>query len=172
MNFTEEDILGARILIVDDYEANVMLLAQMLEQAGHTFVMTTVDAQEVCDLHRRHHYDLLLLDLRMPSLDGFEVMERLKAVDTAQAPAVIVITGLPDDKVKALRAGARDAVGKPFHLAELRMRIRNVIETRLIRRELEQRNALLDRALQESSASLTECEARCRELIRRPPGGE
>ena len=68
------DILGARILIVDDQEANVQLLEGVLGEAGYTCVTSTMDPQQVCALHRENHYDLILLDLQMPGMDGFAVM--------------------------------------------------------------------------------------------------
>ena len=75
------DILNARILIVDDQEANVRLLERMLRGAGYTSVASTMDPREVCELHRKNRYDLILLDLQMPGMDGFQVMEGLKEIE-------------------------------------------------------------------------------------------
>jgi len=71
---TEADILAARILLVDDQESNIILLEELLREAGYTGVTSTMDPQQVCALHRLHAYDLILLDLQMPVMDGFEVM--------------------------------------------------------------------------------------------------
>ena len=94
------------ILIVDDQEANVAVLEQMLHGAGYTSVASTRDPHAVCALHRQHHYDLILLDLQMPGLDGFQVMEELKKIETGGYLPVLVITAQPDLKVRALKAGA------------------------------------------------------------------
>jgi uncharacterized protein (DUF1501 family) len=75
------DILNASILIVDDQESNVSLLEQLLSEAGYACVAATMNPHEVCALHRKNRYDLILLDLQMPGMDGFEVMEGLKALD-------------------------------------------------------------------------------------------
>jgi CheY-like chemotaxis protein len=78
MMISESEILDASILIVDDQEANILLLEQLLSEAGYTCVASTMNPQEVCALHRKNRYDLILLDLQMPGMDGFQVMEGLK----------------------------------------------------------------------------------------------
>ena len=65
------DMLKARILIVDDQKANVSLLEQMLHDAGYVSIVSTMDPRKVCELHRKNRYDLILLDLQMPGMDGF-----------------------------------------------------------------------------------------------------
>ena len=122
------EILNASILVVDDQEANVQLLMQLLEETGYTRVTSTMQPTEVCSLHRTYHYDLILLDLQMPGMDGFEVMEGLKAkLDDDYLP-IIVITAQPGHKLRALHAGARDFVSKPFDLIEVASRIHNMLE--------------------------------------------
>src|SRR3977135_671249 len=118
----EADILSARILVVDDKEANVQLIAGMLRVAGYTCVQSTTDPTKVCDLHRANRYGLILLDLQMPGMDGFEVMEGLKAIEVDGYLPVLVITAQPGHKLRALEAGAKDFVSKPFDLAELSAR--------------------------------------------------
>jgi CheY-like chemotaxis protein len=76
------DILNARILVVDDQEANVRLLEGMLRIAGYASIESTMDPREVCELHRKNRYSLILLDLQMPGMDGFQVMEGLKEIET------------------------------------------------------------------------------------------
>ena len=129
------DILAAKILVVDDLEANVLLLERMLHAAGYTRVESTTDPRTVSELHGRNHYDLILLDLQMPGMDGFQVMEHLKAVEPDSYLPVIVITAQPDHKLRALRAGAKDFVSKPFDLGEVLMRVRNMLEVRLLHSE-------------------------------------
>jgi PAS domain S-box-containing protein len=164
MILAPSDILNASILIVDDQEANVTLLEQMLREANYARVASTMNPHEVCALHRKHHYDLILLDLQMPGMDGFEVMEALKTNDRDGYLPVLVITAQPGHKLRALQAGARDFVSKPFDLVEVRTRIRNMLEVRLLYRKLENYSKELEQAVQERTAELRESEARYRSL--------
>jgi adenylate cyclase len=132
------DILRAKILVVDDQEANVLLLERMLSGAGYLSVTSTRDPRAVCELHRKNRYDLILLDLQMPVMDGFEVMEGLGEIESGGYLPVLVVTAQPDHKLRALRAGAKDFVSKPFDLAEVLMRVHNMLEVRLYARALEQ----------------------------------
>jgi signal transduction histidine kinase len=134
---SESDILKADILIVDDQHANVSLLEEMLRSGGYVSVSSTENPHEVCELHRQHHYSLILLDLLMPGLDGFQVMEGLKEIETEGYLPVLAQTAQPSHKLRALRAGAKDFVSKPFDLAELLMRVHNMLEVRLLNREAE-----------------------------------
>jgi PAS domain S-box-containing protein len=136
---TPADILNASILIVDDQNANVSLLEQMLRGAGYVSVTSTKDPYEVCDLHRKNHYSLILLDLQMPGLDGFKVMEGLKAIEKDGYLPVLVQTAQPAHKLRALKAGAKDFVSKPFDLAEVLVRVHNMLEVRLLHLESEKR---------------------------------
>ena len=161
---TESDLLNASILIVDDQEVNVSLLEQLLHEAGYTRVASTMDPREVCALHRTNRYDLILLDLQMPGMQGFEVMEGLKANDADAYLPVLVITAQPGHKVRALQAGAKDFVSKPFDLVELKTRIRNMLEVRLLYKKLENYNNMLEQTVRERTAELRESEARYRSL--------
>jgi len=132
------EIFKAGLLIVDDQEANVLLLERTLSGAGYVSVASTRDPRAVCELHRKNRYDLILLDLQMPLMDGFEVMEGLKKIEKDGYLPVLVITAQPDHKLRALRAGAKDFVSKPFDLAEVLTRVHNMLEVRLYARALEQ----------------------------------
>jgi PAS domain S-box-containing protein len=158
------DILKARILIVDDQEANVALLEGLLGEAGYVNVDSTMNASEVCGLHRQRAYDLILLDLQMPGMDGFEVMAGLKTNDADPYLPVLVVTAQPGHKLRALQAGAKDFVSKPFDLIEIKTRIRNMLEVRLLYRRLEEHAATLERTVRERTAELRESEARYRSL--------
>ena len=158
------DMLGASILIVDDQASNVTLLEQMLSEAGYTCVASTMNPQEVCALHRKNGYDLILLDLQMPWMDGFQVMEGLKTNDADSYLPVIVLTAQPGHKLRALQAGARDFISKPFDLVEVKTRIRNMLEVRLLYKKLENFNKVLERTVEERTAELRESEARYRSL--------
>ncbi|MBS1218824.1 MAG: putative sensor protein, partial [Proteobacteria bacterium] len=92
---TAAEILNANILIVDDQQANVLLLEEILRETGYTRVSSTMDPHAVTALHRQNRYDLILLDLQMPGMDGFQVMESLKAIETEGYIPVLVITAQP-----------------------------------------------------------------------------
>ena len=158
------EILNASILIVDDQEANVMLLRQLLDTAGYTRVTSTMNPQEVCALHRDNGYDLILLDLLMPGMDGFQVMEALKAGDAQGYLPILVITAQPAHKLRALQAGAKDFVSKPFDLVEVKTRIHNMLEVRLLYKKLENYNKELEQTVQERTLALRQSEARYRSL--------
>ena len=160
----KQEILNARILIVDDQEANVRLLEELLCEAGYTGVTSTMNPQEVCSLHRKHSYDLILLDLQMPGMDGFQVIEALKTSDADDYLPVLVITAQPGHKLRALQAGAKDFVSKPFDLVEVKTRIYNMLEVRLLYRKLNDYNKLLEQTVRERTAELRESEARYRSL--------
>ena len=154
------EILNASVLIVDDQEANVDLLEQVLRNAGYTRITSTMDPRQVCALHAEHRYDLILLDLQMPDMDGFEVMEGLKAIETDGYLPVLVITAQPGHKLRALQAGAKDFVSKPFELVEVQTRIHNMLEVRLLYQKLNDYNQLLERTVQQRTAQLCASEAR------------
>jgi PAS domain S-box-containing protein len=161
---TESEILAARILIVDDQESNVSLLEQLLSEAGYTSVASTMNPREVFALHRKNRYDLILLDLQMPGMDGFEVMAGLKTNDADGYLPVLVITAQPGHKLRALQAGAKDFISKPFDLIEVKTRIHNMLEVRLLYKKLEDYNKVLEQTVQERTAELRESEARYRSL--------
>ncbi len=154
------EILNASILIVDDQEANVMLLEQVLRNAGYTRITSTMDPQAVRALHQQHRYDLILLDLQMPEMDGFEVMEGLRDLEAGSYLPVLVITAQPGHKLRALQAGAKDFVSKPFDLVEVKTRIHNMLEVRLLYQKLGQYSKSLEQMVEERTAELRESEAR------------
>jgi len=164
MMVTAPDIFNASILIVDDQESNVALLEQLLSDTGYTRVASTMKPQEVCALHRRNRYDLILLDLQMPVMDGFQVMEGLKTNDDDGYLPVIVLTAQPGHKLRALLAGAKDFISKPFDLIEVRTRIHNMLEVRLLYKMLEDYSKTLEQTVRERTAELRESEARFRSL--------
>ena len=147
------DILNARILVVDDQEANVRLLEGMLRIAGYASIESTMDPREVCELHRKNRYSLILLDLQMPGMDGFQVMEGLKEIEEDGYLPVLVITAQPAHKLRALEAGAKDFVSKPFDLAELLARVHNILEVRLLHLETKNYSKVLEETVRELEAS-------------------
>ena len=125
------EILNAKILIVDDAAANVLLMERLLAMAGYTSVHATSDPNEVCILHRKNLYDLIVLDLVMPGLDGFQVMEALKLIEPGTYLPVLVLSAQPGHKQRALEAGARQFLGKPFQFAEFAALVNHMLDQRL-----------------------------------------
>lgn len=161
---SQHDILQAKILIVDDQKANVDLLEQLLSEAGYSYVSSTMKPEEVCALHRKHAYDLILLDLQMPEMDGFQVMESLKTNEVDSYLPVIVLTAQPGHKLQALQCGAKDFISKPLDLVEVKTRIHNMLEVRLLYKKLENYSKALEETVLERTAELRESEARFRSL--------
>lgn len=126
------NILSAKILIVDNQESNVLLLERMLGNEGYSCIAISMEPREVCELHRKNRYDLILLDLRMPGMDGFEVMKGLREIELENDLPVLVVTAQPDQKERAMQAGAKDFVDKPFNRVEVLTRVRNLLEIRLL----------------------------------------
>jgi signal transduction histidine kinase len=149
-------MLKARILIVDDQKANVSLLEQMLNDAGYVSIASTMDPREVCELHRKNRYDLILLDLQMPGMDGFQVMVGLKTIESDGYLPVLVITALPGHKLRALKAGARDFISKPFDLGEVLIRVYNMLEVRLLHLEIKRLYNQVEERVEQRTAELEE----------------
>jgi PAS domain S-box-containing protein len=164
MMINEQEILNASILIVDDMQSNVHLLGELLRDVGYTCIASTTDPYSVSELHRKNRYDLILLDLQMPGMDGFQVMEALKEIETDGYLPVLVITAQPDHKLRALAAGAKDFVAKPFDLIEVQTRIHNMLEVRLLYKKLENYNRVLEQTVLERTSELSESETRFRRL--------
>ncbi|MDO8774617.1 MAG: response regulator [Burkholderiaceae bacterium] len=161
---SSSDIFHGKILIVDDQVANVQLLEQLLSATGYTCVSSTMKPQEVCELHLKHDFDLILLDLKMPIMDGFQVMQELQANLLSRFPSIIVLTAEPGHKLRALQAGAKDFVSKPFDLVEVKTRIYNLLEMRLLYKQLESYSKVLEQTVLERTRELIESEARFRGL--------
>lgn len=131
-----DDIHNGKILIVDDEKADVELLEGALRDAGYTAITATLDPHRACELHSGNRYDLILLDIQMPGLDGFQVMAGLKKITADDFPPVLVITANPSHKLLALQAGAKDFISKPLKLVEVLTRVHNMLEVRLLQKEV------------------------------------
>ena len=138
------EIFHGKVLIVDDQKVNVLLLEQLLRGAGYVSVTSTMDPGEVCQLHRKNLYDLILLDLMMPGTDGFQVMEGLKEIEIEGYLPVLAVTAHPAHKLRALQWGAKDFISKPFDLAEVLMRVRNMLEVRLLHEAARNQGKMLE----------------------------
>lgn len=125
------DVFAARILIVDDQESNLRLLEYALRRAGYVGITSTADPVAVCALHRLNRYHVILLDVKMPRMNGFEVMAALKNGNDAGEVAILILTADPGQMVQALEAGAAGFLTKPFILVEVVERVRILAEKAL-----------------------------------------
>lgn len=155
----DQSIKSARILIVDDNPTNVLLLQRMLEAEGYANVEGITDSRQTRELHEANPFDLILLDIRMPHLDGYGVMAELKATcgKGCYLP-VMVLTAQTDQetKIQALEAGAMDFLHKPFDRVEALTRIRNMIHARLLHKQVQGQNAILEEKVRERTHELEE----------------
>ena len=149
---------NARILIVDDEKAYVQLLQRFLESAGYRDVRTTTNAHEVLELYQSFQPDLILLDLRMPEMDGIQVMKQIEPHTAQVYLPILVLTGdiTEEAKRRSLSGGAKDFLNKPFDLTEVRLRIENLLETRFLHLELRKQNELLEERVRERTSELEE----------------
>jgi putative two-component system response regulator len=147
---------SARILIVDDNPMNVTLLRSLLERDGYADVTGVTDPREVAPLYRNADFDLILLDIRMPHLSGFDVMAELRKVDPDSYLPILVLTAQSDRKtlIRALELGAKDFVEKPFDPAEVMNRIANMLEVRMLYNERRRQNEILEAKVRERTAEL------------------
>ncbi|MEA2572397.1 MAG: hypothetical protein QOI24_4398 [Acidobacteriota bacterium] len=128
------DGLSARILVVDDQQTNVRLLEYALRRAGYTAVTSTLDPQCVVALHLQNHYDLIILDLQMPRMNGFEVMNALREADADDRTAILVMSADPSQMLLAIEGGAASFLSKPFVLTEVLLRVKVMLETTVPRK--------------------------------------
>jgi PAS domain S-box-containing protein len=150
------EILAARILVVDDRDTDRRLVLGMLEGSGFSRVSSSGDPRGVAALHRANRYDLIILDLLMPGMDGFQVMESLKELEPHGYLPVLAVTADPDLMSRALEAGARDHVNKPLRRDELVSRVRNLVQVSMLVREKHEHADRLQRSLEESTERLWE----------------
>ena len=173
MSPIREESKTGRILIVDDNPANVQLLEMMLYIAGYTNVRSTTDPTEVKGLHQKWSFDVILLDIKMPELDGFGVMEQLAEIDAEDYLPVLVITAQQEQetRLKALEWGAKDFVTKPFDKSEVLHRIANMMEVRALYNERKRQAEILEAKVRERTRELNdrnmELEETRLEIIRR-----
>jgi len=158
--------LSAKILVVDDQEMNVRLLEKILQHAGYTNITTTSDSRDVEKLYLENDYDLVLLDIRMPYLDGFEVMEQLNDIEKESYVPVLILTAQNDQETRlhALQLGAKDFLTKPFDQTEVLLRINNLLEVRLLHQQQRDLNKVLDQRVKERTHELNDTRL---EVIRR-----
>src|SRR3984957_18074293 len=164
---TAAEITQGRILVVDDTESHVILLRKVLKSAGYLTVATTTNPEEAVDLYKEFQPDLIVLDLHMRPIDGFQILDQLKKIEPEDSyvPA-LMMTALndPDVLVRALERGARDFLNKPFERVEALTRIRNMLEVRLLHRRVRDQNRILEETVTARTREIKETRL---EVIRR-----
>ena len=169
---TEATLKEARILIVDDEVAATCLMTNFLNRIGYSNLESINDSTLAFEMIETFMPDLILLDLAMPNINGFQVLGELRANRRSedQIP-VLVLTGLPtaENKRRALAAGATDLLVKPFDPSEVSMRIRNLLQARFLRLEIEEQNHLLEERVRERTgqleSALTDLQAAQRQVV-------
>lgn len=161
----EKTVKEAKILIVDDQPANVTLIEKMLDIDGYVNVISTTDPTQVESIYMEQNSDLILLDLNMPEMDGYQVLAKIREVDP-DYPPIIVLTAQSDreSRIKALGLGARDFLAKPFDRVELMTRIRNMLEVRIMTSAIKNQNKILDEMVKVRTQELNDTRL---EVIRR-----
>ena len=155
----KERILQSRLLIIDDQEANVLLLEKILQGNGYKNTLSTTDPKLSLDLYKSFQPDLVLLDLHMPEMDGFEVMKQIteEEGDIDYAPILVLTADVTHPaKIRALQSGAKDFLTKPFDTLEVVTRIRNILEVRMLYKDLRSQNEILEEKVRERTRELRE----------------
>ena len=148
---------AARFLIVDDEETNLRVLEATLRRAGYTDVTSTADPRQVVSLYSDLRPDIVLLDLMMPHMDGYELMEELRKEESEDAYLPIVVLTADttrQSRERALALGANDFLTKPFDQQEVLLRIRNLLETRSLYLRLQEQQSILELKVQERTKDL------------------
>ncbi len=158
----ENQLLNAKILIIDDESANVMLLEQLLKQKGYTNFISITDPREAVKTYENFLPDLVLLDMNMPHKDGLTLLKEFNELEKDSYAPVMILTAQTDNKIRlqALEAGTRDFLSKPFDLLEVALRIRNMIEVRLLNNQVKMYNEILEGKVQERSVDLAASQLR------------
>ena len=159
-SMTSRPFRNARILIVDDEDANIEILQRILSRAGFTRIESTNDSREVGALYIEHRPDLILLDLHMPHMDGLDVMDQLNEIAEASYLPILILSGdlTPEARREALSRGAKDFVNKPFQQEELLLRIKTLLETRFLYIQIQSQNQLLEAKVRERTRELVEAQ--------------
>ena len=143
---SETDILKAKILLIEDDEISIRMLENIFKKAGYHNLLSVTDARESCLTYQKFQPDLILLDLNMPYFSGFQIMEQLKKIDPDNYLSILMITEEENPKIrlKALESGAKDFLNKPYERVEVLLRIHNMLEVRLLHREVQDQNKILE----------------------------
>lgn len=153
---TTEQVLSARILIVDDQDLSIRILDEILRKAGYHNINACFDSRQVSDIYKLIRPDLVILDLNMPFLDGFQVMDQFKKIEGDNYLPVLVLSNEEsrEARFKALESGAKDFLNKPYDRVEVLIRIRNMIEVRLLQNEVRLQNKILEYKVKQRTQEL------------------
>lgn len=158
----DKTLKSAKILIVDDKQENIDILEGLLDFKGYINLKSTTDSRQVTDLFKSFKPDIILLDLMMPHLNGFQVMEKLKNLiaETDYLPILVLTADIADEtKTRALSQGAKDFLTKPFDLTEVELRIRNLLETSFLYKQVQNQNIILEEKVRQRTIELEEANA-------------
>ena len=155
---SQQQCQNATILIVDDQMTNILLLESILQNAGYTNIHSTQDPTEVVSFVKKLNPDLICLDIRMPQMNGFQIMGQLKIIQKDTYLPILVLTAEEDreTRLRALDSGAKDFLRKPFDKIEVIMRIRNLLETSLLNRALSLQKETLEETVRVRTQQLKE----------------
>ncbi|HEX6589914.1 MAG TPA: HD domain-containing phosphohydrolase [Longimicrobiales bacterium] len=164
-----EEILNARILVVDDEPANVRLIERVLEKLGYDNARGVTDARDVMDLIDAFDPDIVLLDLHMPHVDGFQILADLRQKKSSEYLPVLVLTAdvNPETRLRALREGANDFLTKPVEPTEVGLRVRHLLATRFMTLELQDQTELLEQKIRARTFDLEEAQIEIMERLAR-----
>ncbi len=155
-------VYDGRILVVDDNPVNITLMKKILQGAGYCHVEATANPVEVAARYRQQGYDLILLDIHMPNLNGFEVMQQLSLQGREDYLPILVLTADTsiETRLQALASGAKDFIRKPFEASEVLLRVRNILEVRLLHNKVREQNEQLEDKVRERTAQLHEAQVK------------
>ncbi len=156
------DVHEGRILIVDDNPVNIAIVEKILRQEGYRHIESTCKPVKVSGLYLERSYDLLLLDVHMPVMSGLEVIAKLREDHPNDYLPIVILTadGSEELRTQCLASGAKDFIDKPFDRSEVTLRVRNILETRLLHKALQQQNAELEEKVQERTQQLYEAQTK------------
>ncbi|MCH8157317.1 MAG: response regulator [Nitrospinae bacterium] len=171
---TTDQIKSGKILIIDDNPTNILLLEEMLKQEGYSSIRHCTDSRKAVPLYEEFRPHLVLLDLNMPHADGFDVMRQLKQIEKESYLSILVLTAQQDQesRLRALQCGARDFLSKPFDLIEVSLRIRNLLEIRLLNEQILKNNRMLEETVQERTHDLSASNEQLQQEVQQRKGAE
>jgi putative two-component system response regulator len=163
---TSHELTKMKILVIDDEPVNVALLEGILADSGYARVKSLTDSRQAFDARKTFQPDLILLDLMMPHLDGFAVLESLRAGSEIWLPVIVLTADANEEtKLRSLRAGATDFLLKPFDQIEVLLRIGNLLEMRRLHLQLDNQRAAFEDAVRARTAELREAQSALEKTI-------
>lgn len=162
-----DDVHNGRILIVDDNPVNIAIVEKILSHEGYRRIDATTNPVQVADLYRDNDYDLLLLDVHMPEMTGFDVMAQLSREYPGDYLPILILTADHSEQTRnqCLASGAKDFIGKPFDRAEVLLRVRNILEVRMLHKAVLNHNALLEQKVRERTEQLYQAQVKLIECL-------